>query len=139
MPKRITHELKLQGTHEPLAAFLAQCVCLAEKRGPILVQLPPSLSFDAAVVVPFLGLLRRVYRGPVVCEPRHATWFSPEVDNTANGAAIENACELRPTGGGQLMHRHIQSVPTEALRVAQRDPLEPPPAWYASCFIHARP
>lgn len=79
MPKRITHELKLQDAHEPLAAFLAQSAGLAEKRGPILVQLPPSLSFDAAVVIPFLELLRRAYGGPLVCEPRHATWFSPKV------------------------------------------------------------
>jgi uncharacterized protein YecE (DUF72 family) len=43
------------------------------------VQLPPSLSFDASVVTPFLDVVRHVYEGPVVCEPRHATWFSPQV------------------------------------------------------------
>ena len=79
MPRTITHELKLQDAREPLVAFLAQTDGLAEKRGPILVQLPPSLSFDATIVTPFLDLLRTVYDGPVVCEPRHATWFSPAV------------------------------------------------------------
>jgi uncharacterized protein YecE (DUF72 family) len=43
------------------------------------VQLPPSLSFDASVVIPFLELLRDRYDGPAVCEPRHPTWFSPAV------------------------------------------------------------
>src|SRR4029453_11026225 len=79
MPRAITHELKLHDAREPLAAFLAQTEGLARKRGPILVQLPPSLSFDATVVTSFLDLARQVYDGPVVCEPRHATWFSPQV------------------------------------------------------------
>jgi uncharacterized protein YecE (DUF72 family) len=79
MPRTISHELKLENAREPFVAFLAQTEGLAEKRGPILVQLPPSLSFDAAVVTPFLEVVRQVYEGPVVCEPRHATWFSPQV------------------------------------------------------------
>jgi uncharacterized protein YecE (DUF72 family) len=79
MPRTITHELKLQDARDPFVTFLAQTEGLAEKRGPILVQLPPSLSFDPSVVTPFLDVVRTVYDGPVVCEPRHATWFSPAV------------------------------------------------------------
>ena len=81
MPRTITHELKLRDAREPFVAFLAQTNGLAEKRGPLLVQLPPSLSFDAASVTAFLDLVRDVYDGPVVCEPRHATWFSPQVSS----------------------------------------------------------
>jgi uncharacterized protein YecE (DUF72 family) len=66
-----------QQAREPFVTFMDQTDGLAEKRGPILVQLPPSLSFDAAVVMPFLDVVRKVYNGPLVCEPRHATWFSP--------------------------------------------------------------
>jgi uncharacterized protein YecE (DUF72 family) len=77
MPRTITHELKLQHAREPLVAFLVQTDGLSQKRGPILVQLPPSVSFDATIVIPFLDLLRTVFNGPVVCEPRHATWFLP--------------------------------------------------------------
>jgi uncharacterized protein YecE (DUF72 family) len=77
MPRTITHELKLRDAREPFVAFLAQTDSLAPKRGPILVQLPPSLSFDASVVTPFLEVVRQVYNGPMVCEPRHTTWFSP--------------------------------------------------------------
>jgi uncharacterized protein YecE (DUF72 family) len=79
VPRTITHELKLQDARDPFVTFLAQTDGLAEKRGPILVQLPPSLSFDAFVVTGFLDVVRTVYQGPMVCEPRHATWFSPEV------------------------------------------------------------
>jgi uncharacterized protein YecE (DUF72 family) len=79
MPRTITHDMKLQGAREPLVAFLAETAGLARKRGPLLVQLPPSLSFDAAIATSFLDLVRTVYDGPLVCEPRHATWFSPPV------------------------------------------------------------
>jgi uncharacterized protein YecE (DUF72 family) len=79
MPRTITHELKLHDTRDPLVAFLRQTDGLAEKRGPILVQLPRSLSFDAILVTQFLDLVRSVYAGPVVCEARHATWFSSSV------------------------------------------------------------
>ena len=77
-PRTITHELKLQNAREPLAAFLAQTDGLAEKRGPVLVQLPPSLAFDATVVTPFLEVVKQLYQGAVVCEPRHETWFLPQ-------------------------------------------------------------
>jgi len=78
MPRTITHELKLEGAGEPVAAFLAQSDALAHKRGPILVQLPPSLAFDPTVARAFLEMVRRIYEGPLVCEPRHPTWFSAQ-------------------------------------------------------------
>ena len=81
VPRAITHELKLQNARKALVAFLAQTDGLAPKRGPILVQLPPSFSFHARVVTSFLTLVREVYDGAVVCEPRHATWFSPSVSS----------------------------------------------------------
>ena len=79
-PRAITHDLKLQRAREPFIAFLAQTDGLAEKRGPLLLRLPASLTFDGPVVTRFLNMVRRVYAGPIVCEPRHATWFSPLVN-----------------------------------------------------------
>ncbi len=79
IPRAITHELRLQDAQEPFVAFLAQTDGLAGKRGPLLLQLPPSLSFDGPVVTAFLDAVRRVYHGTIVCEPRHASWFSPLV------------------------------------------------------------
>jgi len=79
IPRAITHDLKLQHARDPFITFLAQTDGLADKRGPLLLQLPPSLSFDGPVVTAFLDVVREVYDGPVVCEPRHATWFSPLV------------------------------------------------------------
>jgi uncharacterized protein YecE (DUF72 family) len=96
MPRTITHELKLQDAREPFVTFLAQTDGLAEKRGPILMQLPPSLSFDAAVVTPFLDVVRKVYGGPMVCEPRHATWFSPAVTSLLRRFAISRVAADPP-------------------------------------------
>ena len=79
LPRAITHDLKLQDAREPFITFLAQTDGLADKRGPLLFQLPPSLSFDGSVVTSFLAMVRGVYDGPIACEPRHATWFSPLV------------------------------------------------------------
>ena len=79
IPRAITHELKLQDAQEAFVTFLAQTDGLADKRGPLLLQLPPSLVFDGSVVTAFLQVVRRVYGGPLVCEPRHATWFAPLV------------------------------------------------------------
>src|SRR6188768_863420 len=74
IPRTITHELKLRDAKEPFVAFLRQTDGLADKRGPLLLQLPPSLSFDRRLVSTFFNAVRAVYEGPIVCEPRHATW-----------------------------------------------------------------
>src|SRR4029450_7108933 len=50
LPRTITHERCLANAREPLVAFLDQIRALAEKRGPILVQLPPSLDFDQSAL-----------------------------------------------------------------------------------------
>ena len=88
LPRTITHDLALEDAREPFVAFLHQTEGLAEKRGPVLVQLPPSLAFDEAVVRRFFELVRGLYNGIVVCEPRHATWFSPAVDSLLETYAV---------------------------------------------------
>ena len=60
------------------------------------MQLPPSLSFDASVVTPFLEVVRNVYEGPLVCEPRHATWFSPQVAFVLEGYGISRVAADPP-------------------------------------------
>ena len=103
MPRVITHERKLEDAHEPLIAFLSQTEGLAEKRGPILVQLPPSLAFAAAIVSRFLDVLRTAYDGPIVCEPRHATWFSPPVDELLDRYGIARVAADPPPVPGAMV------------------------------------
>ena len=80
IPRVITHDQKLQRARRPFERFLEETGGLAHKRGPLLVQLPPSLAFDARIAARFFGLVRARYDGIVVCEPRHRTWFSPPAE-----------------------------------------------------------
>ncbi len=78
VPKEITHRLKLIDAIVPLEKFLAEASGLANTLGPLLVQLPPSLAFDDNVAGTFFSTIRERFSGGVVCEPRHASWFSEE-------------------------------------------------------------
>jgi uncharacterized protein YecE (DUF72 family) len=75
LPKDITHVRRLRRTRAPLEQFLEESAGLGSKRGPLLVQLPPSFAFEARVADRFFSLLRSLYHGPVACEPRHPSWF----------------------------------------------------------------
>jgi uncharacterized protein YecE (DUF72 family) len=79
-PRAITHQRRLVDVDEPLGEFLEGVKQLGEKLGSLLVQLPPSLTFDARLAEEFLGRLRDSFAGTVVVEPRHASWFAKDVD-----------------------------------------------------------
>jgi len=79
-PKLLTHEYCLEETGEPLAQFVHEIGGLGKKLGSVLVQLPPSLAYDPRTVETFFAALRARYRGPLVCEPRHPTWFTGAAD-----------------------------------------------------------
>jgi uncharacterized protein YecE (DUF72 family) len=80
LPKAITHEARLQGTGDALTAFFDAVAGLGAKLGGVLVQLPPSLAFEARVADRFFAMLSRRSGARIACEPRHPGWFAPEVD-----------------------------------------------------------
>ena len=80
VPRTITHEQKLRRARQPIEKFLSESAGLGRKRGPLLVQLPPSLAFEPRVARAFFKLVRSLYGGALVCEPRHETWFTPAAD-----------------------------------------------------------
>ena len=80
VPKEITHQLKLVDATPPLERFLAEISGLGISLGPLLVQLPPSLTFDMPVAQAFFACLRARFTGNIVCEPRHAGWFGGEAE-----------------------------------------------------------
>ncbi len=104
-PKTITHEAKLHDTAHLLKAFFEQIKPMSEKTGPILFQLPPSLSFDLAVANDFFSLLRKLYKREVALEPRHATWFTPSVNMLLREKGITRVVADPPKG------RHVASEP----------------------------
>lgn len=80
LPKAITHIQRLVGCEGLLDAFLEQARGLEGQLGCLLVQLPPSLAFDAVTATAFFQALRVRHDGAVAMEPRHASWFTTEAD-----------------------------------------------------------
>lgn len=78
LPRTISHQSRLKDCTAELEAFLAGVTELGEKLGTLLLQLPPTLAFDAAVVGEFFTDLRKRHAGAMACEPRHASWFTLE-------------------------------------------------------------
>lgn len=118
-PKAITHQARLVDCGEALAAFVDQVACLGDKLGPVLVQLPPSLTFNAAVAERFWAVLRGVFSGLVACEPRHASWFGAPADVMLEAYRIArvaadpalNAAAARPGGWGGLRYQRLHGSP----------------------------
>jgi len=81
LPKTVTHEQRLVGAMPAFDEFLSQVVGLGDRLGCLVVQLPPSLAFDAAVVRQFLADVRQRHAGPVALEPRHRSWFVPVAES----------------------------------------------------------
>ena len=80
LPRTITHEARLSGCGAALDAFLEAAGGLGDKLDCVLVQLPPSLAFDARTAATFFAMLARRWPGRVACEARHASWLTPQAD-----------------------------------------------------------
>jgi uncharacterized protein YecE (DUF72 family) len=88
LPKAVTHEARLRGVGDALARFADEVAGLGHKLGGLLVQLPPSLEFDARTATTFFAMLRRRFTVPLACEPRHPGWFAPRVEGLWRRHAI---------------------------------------------------
>lgn len=80
--RRITHEKRLGDCSDQLRFFFGVVNELGTKRAPLLVQLPPSLRRDAALLEAFLADLRqaaRPARWKVAVEFRNSDWLCEPV------------------------------------------------------------
>jgi uncharacterized protein YecE (DUF72 family) len=119
LPKLATHGRRLVDTDDVLEAFLAGATQLGDKLGPLLVQLPPSLTFSACVAERFFALLRGRFDGALALEPRHPTWFEPEAGElvtsyrvarvAADPAVVPAAAE--PGGWDGLVYYRLHGSP----------------------------
>jgi uncharacterized protein YecE (DUF72 family) len=97
-PRTITHTAKLVNTGGALLEFFDGVRGLGNKLGPVLVQLPPTLSFDEGVAHEFFTTLRELHSGTVVVEPRHPSWFAASADRLLRGFAIARVAADPPKG-----------------------------------------
>ena len=103
LPKEITHVQKLADCAEALRSFLASIRPLSERGTTLLlVQLPPKLAFEPGTANCFFELFRGLYAGPLVCEPRHNSWFQPEVEQLwQDFQVVRAAADPAPAEGAQ--------------------------------------
>lgn len=103
LPRTITHDQKLAGTAALLKTFLADLAPLGTRLGCLLVQLPPSLAFDARVARAFFTLLRKRFDRGIALEPRHASWFEARAEQLLNDFEVARVAADPPrvAGGGE--------------------------------------
>ncbi len=88
LPRGITHDRRLCDCEDAIAYFCATVAGLGVKLGALLVQLPPSLNFDEFAAEVAFRRLGRETPARIVCEARHSSWFSPEVDRFLAAAGV---------------------------------------------------
>ncbi|GLW06584.1 histidine kinase [Microtetraspora sp. NBRC 13810] len=84
----LTHVKRLREPGEPVERLMAAAGGLGDRLGPILLQLPPSLTVAPALLDDCLARFPSGVR--VAVEPRHDSWWTEEVRETlsARGAAL---------------------------------------------------
>lgn len=84
----LSHIKRLREPQEPVARLMDRVAGLGGKQGPLLLQLPPDLQVEAERLEACLSCFPRGTR--VAVEPRHASWWVPEVREVliAHNAAL---------------------------------------------------
>ncbi|MFF3677926.1 DUF72 domain-containing protein [Streptomyces sp. NPDC002120] len=73
----LTHIKRLRDPEEPVRRLMEHSGALGDRLGPVLLQLPPTLRVDAEALDACLACFPRGTR--VAVEPRHDSWWTPEV------------------------------------------------------------
>jgi uncharacterized protein YecE (DUF72 family) len=98
LPKLITHELKLAGIDEALARFASEVGALEQRLGCVLIQLPPSASFDIARAEGAMARLRERFDCMLACEARHPSWFGEDATALLQAHGITRVIADPPKG-----------------------------------------
>ena len=119
LPKSVTHERRLVDVDALLDGFATGVRLLGEKLAVVLVQLPPSLAFDADTFDAFHQRLVERVPVPAALEPRHPSWFDKGVDSFladrrvarvgADPAVVPSAAE--PGGWAGLRYLRLHGSP----------------------------
>ncbi|WP_255946450.1 DUF72 domain-containing protein [Streptomyces odontomachi] len=84
----LTHIKRLRDPEEPVHRLMSHAEGLGERLGPVLLQLPPNLPADTALLDACLRCFPSAVR--VAVEPRHPSWDDPRVRGVLEdrGAAL---------------------------------------------------
>jgi uncharacterized protein YecE (DUF72 family) len=145
VPRDITHVRKLVHCAPELTRFLAETSALGPKREVLLVQLPPLLAYDASVSGEFFEMFQSMYDGNMALEPRHASWFEPEVEAWLDSIGIARVAAdpppasqtFGPGGSRRLTYYRLHGSPRtyysayeqEAILRIARELASVPRAW----------
>jgi uncharacterized protein YecE (DUF72 family) len=99
LPRTITHDQRLRGYRKLLDQFLDEVGGLGKKLDVLLVQLAPSLVYDAPVAKRFFRDLARA-GARMACEPRHASWFTPKADQALKSLGVARVAADPPRAAG---------------------------------------
>jgi uncharacterized protein YecE (DUF72 family) len=102
IPRAITHDQRLAASAKLLKAFLADLAPLGPRLGCLLVQLPPSLAFDARVARAFFTALRKQFDRGIALEPRHASWFEDPANRLLTKFEIARVAADPPRAKGDV-------------------------------------
>ncbi|RWB26471.1 MAG: DUF72 domain-containing protein [Mesorhizobium sp.] len=119
VPRTVTHKHRLADCEDLIEAFLGQAGGLGRKLAVLLVQLPPSLSFEPRVTEEFFGLLRKQTGSKIACEPRHASWFEQDADALLTGFRVARVAAdparvpaaATPSGWPGLVYFRLHGAP----------------------------
>lgn len=92
----LTHVRRLEDPQAPVEYLMERAEELGDRLGPILLQLPPTMEIDLDRLDRTLEAFGREVR--VAVEPRHTSWFAPELCEAlrARDAAFVLADRHRP-------------------------------------------
>jgi uncharacterized protein YecE (DUF72 family) len=102
LPRTITHEAGLVQVGREVAEFCKLVLRLEPKLGPLLVQLPPSLDFDALRARRLFSQMRRAGAVQVVLEPRHPSWFCAQAEALLTEHRVARVAADPPRAAGAL-------------------------------------
>jgi uncharacterized protein YecE (DUF72 family) len=79
LSRLITHQLQLAGIEEAMQKFFDVFEGMKERMGPVLVQLPPGLSYNKQLITSFFSLIKEKYSYySFAVEPRNKSWINDD-------------------------------------------------------------
>jgi uncharacterized protein YecE (DUF72 family) len=99
LPRGITHDQRLARSASLVEEFLAPLASLGSRLGCLLVQLPPSLVFEARIARAFLSQLRKRFDRGIALEARHSSWFESRADRLLMDFEVARVAADPPRGG----------------------------------------